>query len=181
MNLKVLYARYRSTLGPLAAVFTLFTIALALAQTPDKQSTPRITIDGAETPDRIPDWIIWREVFKTASLLSDKSGTKGDEFWVQRLNFSREQVHHLTQHAGFHAAMDLEKKAGVKTLKASTKESKETLRVKLQQSQMNKEVQILEIRDALRARIGEDAYLRLESYARLNIAQTIKVGDMVRK
>lgn len=181
MNLKGLYHRHKGTLWPLMALLSLFTIALALAQTPDKKATPMITIDGSQTPDRIPDWILWREVFKTVSLLSDKSATKGDDIWVQKLHLSRQQTNQLIQHAGVHRDMDSAISIEAKNLKASTKESKELLRIKLQQAQMNKEVQILELRDALRARIGEDAFQRLQSYAKLNIAPTIKVGDIVRK
>ena len=181
MNLKSIYSKSKGTLWPLVALVSLFTIALVLAQTPDKKATPLITIDGSQTPDRIPDWILWGEVFKTVSLLSDKFASKGDDIWVQKLNLSSEQAKQLTQHADAHRAMISEKNMEAKTLKASIKESKESLRIKLKQAQMNKEVQILELRDALRARIGEDAFQRLQSYAKLNIAPTIKVGAMVRK
>ncbi len=181
MNLKSIYLKSKGTLWPLVALLLLFTIALALAQTPDKKATPMITIDGSQTPDRIPDWILWSEVFKTVSLLSDKFATKGDDIWVQKLQLSREQANQLIQHAGTHRAMNSAKNVEARNLKASTKESKESLRIKLKQAQMNKEVQILELRDALRARIGEDAFQRLQSYAKLNIAPTIKVGAMVRK
>ncbi len=181
MNLKTLYRRHKGSLWPLFALLSLFSIALALAQTPDKKATPMITIDGSQTPDRIPDWILWSEVFKTVSLLSDKFGTKGCDIWVQKLQLSKEQANQLIQHAGTHRAMNSGDNAEVKNLRASTNESKESLRIKLKQAQMNKEVQILELRDALRARIGEEAFQRLQSYAKLNIAPTIKVGAMVRK
>jgi len=39
------------------------------------------------------------------------------------------------------------------------------------------EARTLEIRDKLRRRVGDDSYLRLESYARLQIAPTIKIGN----
>jgi len=74
--------------------------------------------------------------------------------------------------------LDAAKNAAAQSLKASKAETKDTLRLKLRQSQMNKEVLTLQLRDGLRARIGEDAFNRLLSYARINIAPTIKVGKI---
>ena len=181
MDLKSIYLKFKGTLLPLVTLLSLFTIALALAQTPEKKMAGVITIDGAQAPDRIPDWILWQELFKTATLLSDKSLTKGNEFWAEKLHLPKNQVDPLIQHAQVFNSMKSATKIAVSNLRSSPKETKESLRIKLRQAQMNEEVQILELRDALRARIGEDAFQMLESYARINIAPTIKVGNMVRK
>jgi hypothetical protein len=181
MNFKNMYFMHKKTLWPLVALLSLFSIAFVLGQAPDKKPVAVVTIDGAQTPDRIPDWILWREVFKTVSLFADKSSEKGNEIWADKLQLSQPQINQLLQSAKDHGDMDSAKTAEAKNIKSSTKETKESRRIKLKQTQMSREVQILELRDALRARIGEDAFQRLQSYAKLNIAPTIKVGDVVRQ
>jgi hypothetical protein len=180
MNLGSMYRRHNRTLLPLVALLSLLTIALALAQTPDKTRAGVVTVDGAQNPDRIPDWILWREVFKTISLLEEKSARKGDEVWADKLHLSQPQISQLLQSAADQRDMDTAKAAEARTLKTSAKETKESRRLKLKQAQMNREVRVLELRDALRARIGGDAFVRLQSYAKLNIAPKIKVVNLVR-
>jgi hypothetical protein len=51
------------------------------------------------------------------------------------------------------------------------------LRIKLKEVRMYKESRTLEIRDKLRERIGDDAYLRLSSFARLQIAPNVIIGN----
>jgi hypothetical protein len=162
----------------MAAFLFLCMVVFVVAQTSGGKPSPTITIDGAQTPERIPDWILWREMFRRVSTFSDQSATQGKEIWVDKLHLTMPQMNELLQHASRHRDMDAAKNAEAQSLKASRTETKDTLRLKLRQSQMNKEVQTLELRDELRARIGEDAFNRLLSCARLNIAPTIKVGKI---
>jgi hypothetical protein len=105
----------------------------------------------------------------------------GKDIWVDKLHMTMPQMNELLQRASEHRDMDSAKHADAKRLKASSKETKESLRIKLRQTQMSQEVEILKLRDKLRSRIGNEAFERLLSYARLNIAPTIKVGNIVVK
>ena len=49
------------------------------------QSTVTVTIDGSKDPDKIPDWILWREIFRVCALLSDNAKDHGDEIWLKHL------------------------------------------------------------------------------------------------
>jgi len=35
---------------------------------PDPKPTPMITVDGSKEPEKIPEWIVWREIFRVATL-----------------------------------------------------------------------------------------------------------------
>ncbi|MGD0307872.1 MAG: hypothetical protein ABSC02_01175 [Acidobacteriota bacterium] len=178
MSPKQLYSQNRKAVWPMAAFLFLCTIVFVVAQTSGGKPSTTITIDGAQTPERIPDWILWRELFRRVSMFSDQSATQGKEIWVDKLHLTMPQMNELLQRASDHRDMDAAKNAAAQSLKASKAETKDTLRLKLRQSQMNKEVLTLQLRDGLRARIGEDAFNRLLSYARINIAPTIKVGKI---
>jgi hypothetical protein len=178
MTPRQLYSRHNRTLWPLIAFLSLTIVAVVIAQTPGTGPSFKVAIDGAQTPDRIPDWILWRELFKRVSMFSDQSPAQGKEIWVDKLHLTMPQMNELLRHASEHHDMDAAKNAEAHDLKASAKETKDTLRLKLRQGQMNKEVQTLQLRDDLRVRIGNDAFSRLLSYARLNIAPNIKVGKV---
>lgn len=178
MSPKQLYSRNRKAVWPMAAFLFLCTVVFVVAQTSGAKLSSTITIDGAQTPERVPDWILWRELFRRVSMFSAESPTQGKEIWVDKLQFTMPQMNEVLRHASEHHDMDAAKDAEAQSLKASPKETKGTLRLKLRQSQMNREVQTLQLRDALRSRIGEDAFARLLSYARINIAPTIKVAKI---
>jgi len=181
MTPRQLYSRHRRSLWPLAAFLSLSTVVFVVAQPPGGKPSPAIAIDGAQTPERIPDWILWRELFRRVSTVSDMSAMHGKDIWVDKLHMTMPQMNELLQRASEHRDMDSAKHADAKRLKASSKETKESLRIKLRQTQMSQEVEILKLRDKLRSRIGNEAFERLLSYARLNIAPTIKVGNIVVK
>jgi hypothetical protein len=181
MNPKQLYSRHKTTLWPLVTFLSLSSVVFVVAQAQSRKPSPTITIDGAQTPERIPDWILWRELFGRVSIVSDMSPTHGKDIWVDKLRLTMPQMNELLQRASEHRDMDSAKHAEAKRLKASSKETKESIRIKLRQTQMSQEVQTLQLRDELRARIGQDAFDRLLSYARLNIAPAIKVGNIVVK
>src|SRR5213592_5084513 len=55
------------------------------------QSTVTVTIDGSKDPDKIPDWILWREIFRVCALLSDNAKDHGDEIWLKHLGMRKNE------------------------------------------------------------------------------------------
>ena len=152
--------RYLLLLGTLAA------FVVAIAQTDKDTSNHRIIVDGAKEPDRIPDWILWHQIFQMAASHNDKLPGKGRELWIDTLHLPQSAMNELVQngydHRNLQAAAKNEKD---KVLADSRGESnKDRVRVKLHKTQAYFERQTLELRDKLRSRIGEDAFLRLQSY-----------------
>ena len=167
--------------GAIVLLLSLLPIAVpTMAQKPAAAVTPIITIDGASEPDRIPDWILWRELFRVAALLADKAHDSGRDTWINRLGLSEAQMNHLIAHG--RAFQDEEKQItseANKIVGTSGKALSDPVKSKLHQMQADKESRILEYRDALKSRIGVEAIERMQSFARLHIAPTIKVGTMV--
>jgi hypothetical protein len=169
-------------------IFALVAGVLAgLAYTSGDKGPGRILIDGSQNPDQVPDWILWNQLFLTAVHLKEKSSTNGQELWIDKLHFSDKVMKEIIDHGYEQVEMfdDIRtegeeyiadsKKA--KPEKSDHPDRKEGLRINLKKSQLNLESRTLEIRDKLRKRIGDDAFLRLVSFARLQIAPTIKVGN----
>jgi hypothetical protein len=167
-------------LGVIAAV------VLGLAQTPGK-GPGRILVDGKVNPEQVPDWILWNQIFTMAAYLDNKSTSHGEELWVDKLHLPKDVMKEVVNHGyeQLEMADDVNKEANdlvadskkARPEKIDHPDRKEGLRIKLKQSQLQMEARTLEIRDKLRRRVGDDSYLRLESYARLQIAPTIKIGN----
>ena len=147
----------------------------AFGQSP-KSGKPVIVIDGSLEPERIPDWILWRELFNGALMLADKAPDSGCEFWQTRLGLSQSQVNQLISHG--RALREHEKKINANAKELDEKKDKVppgALTSQLHQMQADRESRVLQIRDELKDRIGTHAFLRLQSYLRLNIARNVKV------
>jgi hypothetical protein len=165
------------------AAFMLFTAALAFpvpAQNPATAPNAVVTVDGAKTPELVPDWILWRELFRVAALLSEKSPDSGQSVWINRLHLSQTQMQALIAHGRSfkdeEAQMFLEAKAIATTGNGVISEA---ARGRLRQLQADNEWQALNYRDRLAEAIGDDAIRRMQSFARLNIAPGIRVIDFV--
>jgi hypothetical protein len=138
-----------------------------------------ITIDGSKDPDKVPEWIIWRELLRGAVRLADESPTRGLEIWVDRLGLSATAADEIVVHGRrFHdqeKAMDDE----AKSLVTIGQEPSTAIRDRLKGIQADKEQKIIAFRETLKNAIGEDAFNRLQSWSRLHIAPTIKVGVLM--
>jgi hypothetical protein len=122
-----------------------------------------------------------------AANLDNKSSTHGKELWIDRLHLEQRVMNQIIDHGyeQLEMADDARKKAD-KYVADSKKDKPELidnpkkndgLRIKLKEVRMYKESRTLEIRDKLRERIGDDAYLRLSSFARLQIAPNVIIGN----
>jgi hypothetical protein len=181
MNSSSAQPRFCSILAAAAFLLLLAVPAVpARAQKASDAVKPVVTIDGSVEPDRIPDWILWRELMSVAAMLADKASDSGGDIWVNRLGLSQAQMNNLI--AEGRALRDDEKLIdsdvkGIITAAGGNLDG--PTKSRLFQIQADKESRVLVRRDALRALIGKDAYLRLQSFALLRIAPTIKVGTMV--
>ena len=146
---------------------------------PDPVPTPMITIDGSKEPEKIPEWIIWREIFRVATLLDDQSPKANDEVWKNRVKLSdKEMKDVIARGRAFRddeSAMDKDTekliKAAGKVLDAATKD-------KLDKARARKEQSLLDHRDLLKVALGKESFEKLNSFARKEIAITIKVGEL---
>ena len=154
-------------------------VLVGLAQSPEP-SFDRVLIDGKMQPDRIPDWILWNEIFRTAVYLYEQSPTQGKELWVDRLHLPGKAMNELIWYGYEQQEMLESVSQKAMTIANNPKmdhpNQKEDLKGKLKKSQLNMESRTLETRNKLRKRIGDDAILRLTSYARLRIAPNVKIG-----
>ena len=171
--------RHRKCHMGLLALLVLFIAGPATAQGPAKMPKSTVTIDGASEPERIPDWILWREIFRVSAELAEQLPTRGQDFWMERLHFSSAQTDALislgTAFIKEEAQIDSDAK---KLIASSGRVAPAALQNQLRQIQTSKEKRILTIRDQLKANIGSDAFNRMQSFARINIAPTIKVGKL---
>jgi hypothetical protein len=160
----------------LAAVFLGMPV---VAQRPAPPPQSVITIDGAVEPERIPDWILWREFFRIATELSQSSPTRGKELWTERLLMTDPQAEHIIAH-GVSFSLDERKmdENAASLRRGAGANMPDSVKTRLRQIQIDKESRILAIRDQLRNRIGADAINRMQSFARVNLAPTIKVGKL---
>lgn len=151
-----------------------------LAQNPPITApTTTITIDGSKEPDRIPEWILWREVFRTVALVSEKSKDHGDGILSKHLGMGQKEKDKFVarclmlqdDEAGF------DKKAQT-IVDASPKNLSEETKKKLKDLHEDKKNKILDHRDKLKNEIGDQLYNRLKSWARLHVAPGIKVGNL---
>jgi hypothetical protein len=180
MNRRSAISRHRRTVVASALVLFLVPIIPAMAQKPADSVKPVVTIDGAREPERIPDWILWREFFSVAVMLAEKAPDSGRDIWMNRLGLSQAQMNHLIVHG--RAFQDEEKQINrdaVKLVGTSAKELSGPVKSQLHQMQADKESRILGYRDALKSRIGKEAVERMQSFARLHIAPTVKVGTLM--
>ena len=96
MNSHRTIPRFLKSAALLAVPLLVIWIAVpATAQTPSATTRPVVAIDGAVTPERIPDWILWREVFSLVTRLADKSPDSGRSYWANSLGLSPAQVAQL--------------------------------------------------------------------------------------
>jgi hypothetical protein len=165
---------------------TAIVVVAGIAGTQSKKSD-RIIIDGKKEPERIPDWMLWDTLFQVAVHLNEKSSTHGQELWIEKLHLPEAVMQEVVAQGYEYAEMADDIRGEAEDLVSDSKkqhpqkidhpDKKEGLRIKLKKSQLNMESRTLEMRDQLRARIGEDAFLRLSSYARLQIAPKIVIGN----
>jgi hypothetical protein len=161
-------------------------VVIGLAQTPTS-TNGRVVIDGKLNPEMIPEWVLWNHIFMTAATLDNKSATKGRELWMDRLHLSKETMDEIVELGYEQIEMSDDMQREAETLVADSKKDKPELishpdkkmglKIELRQKQRNRESRTLEIRDRLRERIGDDAFLRLMSYARLQVAPNFKMGN----
>lgn len=172
---------FQTVMSAVAAAICLLTLPVipGRARQAGGEAQLVITIDGAMDPDRIPDWILWRELFSVAAMLAEKAPDGGQDIWMNRLGLSRAQ---MDQIIAYGRALGDDEKQIDREAKAIASSSRGFIngstKSRLHQMKADKESRLLERRDQLRARIGADAILKLQSFARLNIAPTIKVGNM---
>jgi Sigma-54 interaction domain len=165
----------------LAAIFLMLLPSLkpAMAQKAGSKAGPVVTIDGAVEPDRIPDWILWRELLSVAAMLAERARDGGRDIWMNRLGLSEDQMNQIVAHG--RSLGDEEKLIDreVKDIIAASGNPQDgPTRSRLHQIHADKESRVLVRRDLLRKGIGADAVLRLQAFARLHIAPTVKVGTM---
>ena len=79
-------SKRRSSQWILGLFVLLLTAITAFPQTPAKTKASVITIDGSRDPDRIPDWILWGEVFRMALVLSEKTPDAAPSIWMEKLH-----------------------------------------------------------------------------------------------
>ena len=155
----------------LVSWISLFSPSVASAQ------APTVTIDGSREPDKIPDWILWREMYLVAAMLADKSPDKGEEVWVRSVNLTYEHMAQLIEQGFAFRQEELAMNQKAKDM-ARSGLGRDSLQRELRQIQADKEHRILEMKELLRQRIGEQAFQRMQSFARLHIAPTVKVGTI---
>jgi hypothetical protein len=166
------------TLLLLAAVFWIPPL-LRAQDPPEPKPTPMITIDGSKEPEKIPEWILWLEIFRVATLLDEKSPKAGEDVWKNRVKLSDKEMKQVIarghlfrdeEDAMDKEAQDLLKAAG-KTVDAGTQD-------KLDKLQAKKEKSLLDHRDLLRDDLGKESFDKLNAFARKEIATTIRVGEL---
>ena len=145
-----------------------------------RKGPDRVIIDGKANPDRIPDWMVWDVVFRTAVQLNEKSPARGREVWMQRLHLPEKAMNEIVSHGYTHRGMvnliDGEARQNLTSSESDHPNKNEDVKAKLKKNQLNLEKRTLEIRDKLRKRIGDENYMRIASFARLQIAPRIKIG-----
>lgn len=165
----------------LAAIFLMLLPSLkpAMAQKAGSTAGPVVTIDGAVEPDRIPDWILWRELLSVAAMLADHARDGGRDIWMNRLGLSQDQMNQIVAHGRLLRDEEKLVDRDVKDIIAAAGNPQDgPTKSRLHQIQADKESRVLVRRDLLRKGIGGDAVLRLQAFARLHIAPTVKVGTM---
>jgi hypothetical protein len=164
---------------------TTAVVVFGLAQSPQKDPD-RLIVDGKLEPDRIPDWILWNRIFQMAVDMNETAPRGGQELWIDKLHLPEEVMGEIIALGYEQQKMsdDLVKEAQKHISDSKKNDSdlkdhpnkKEALKSRLIKTQLNMESGTLEMRDELRERIGEDAFLRLSSFARLQIAPKVKIG-----
>lgn len=172
--------QYLLFLGTAAAVVA------GLAQS-GKQVSTGMVIDGENNPEQVPEFILWEQLFQMAIQLEENAATDSHEFWTQKLNVSKDIMNDILALAYEHREMleAVQHEARLQITNAEAPNSalkdhpnkKEALKGTLKGIQLNREAQTLEMRDRLRDRIGEDAYLKLSSFIQLQIAPRTKLGN----
>jgi hypothetical protein len=162
--------RYLLLLGTIVA-------AVAIAQTDKEKRNPKLLIDGSQDPDQVPEWLLWNELFRIAAAQKDKSSHDAEAILFDKLQLPQSVLAHLVQHGLEHQALRDSTKSESKQIIANSRneQNKDRTRVKLHKNHAYLESRTLEIRDKLRSRIGDEAFLKLHSYARLQIAPVVKV------
>jgi hypothetical protein len=135
-----------------------------------------VTVDGSKEPEKVPEWILWREMFMVAGMLSEKSPTRGQEVWVGRVGLSAVQMDGVISRAQLFRASETALDQQVKELRADAALSAETLKARLAEKTIEKQVNVLGHRDGLQAAIGAEAIGKMLAFARQHIAPTVKVG-----
>jgi len=161
---------------PALGTILLFSANIApLAAQSGNSARPAVTIDGALEPERIPDWMLWRELFNGVLLLADKAPNAGRGFWQSRFVFSEIQIAHLIAHARAYRNAEKASEDEIKRLAQKKGIERGATQSQIHHVKADRESRTLEFRDALKAKIGAHAYEKLNSYIRINLAPNIKV------
>jgi hypothetical protein len=137
-----------------------------------------VTIDGSKEPEKVPEWILWREMFMVAGMLSEKSANHGDDVWVGRVGLTNVQMNALIARAAAFRAEEAGQDLQVQALRADSSLTADALKTRLAQMTVQKRQGVLDHRDGLRGEIGADAVARMLEFARKNIAPTVKFGEV---
>ena len=186
MNLARIASKRQRIIQYLLFLAVTIAVVVGLAQT-QGQSPGRVLVDGKLNPEKIPEWILWNHIFLMAATLDNKSATHGEELWMDRLHLSKEAMNEIVALGYEQIVMSDDVQKEAEDLVADSKKAKpekinhpdkrKGLKIELKHKQLLFQSRTLEIRDKLKERIGEDAFLRLLSYARLQIAPNVKMGN----
>jgi hypothetical protein len=167
--------------GRLVGVLTALCIgAAAIASYAQTSPTPNpvITIDGQKDPDKVPEWILWREAFRLAIHLADTAPSQGKELWVDAVGMSMGSMARAIS-----AARDCFREEGAREMTAKSLVSpgripSDSVMASLKKLDGERQESVLRYRDALRSAMSAAEYSQLASWLRIHMAPTIKVGEM---
>jgi len=163
----------------------ILAILLAASPAPAQQPPPggyrpAVTIDGASQPERVPDWILWREMFRAAVLLAEKAPDEGRDVWVSRLHLSAGQMNQFVALARSFQDDEARMLRDAKAIAgAAGGIPSDAVKARLRQLQLENQVRISGYRDRLAGAIGPESMQKMQSFARLHIAPRIRVGELV--
>ncbi|MBN1570482.1 MAG: hypothetical protein JXA73_21745 [Acidobacteria bacterium] len=186
MNLIQTASRRQRIIQYLLFLAITIAVVVGLAQTPDSGRS-RVLVDGRLNPEKIPEWILWNHIFLMAGTLDSKTADRGASLWMERLHLPKKAMNDIVElgYEQLEMADDVRKEAEdlvadskkAKPEKINHPDKRKGLKIELRYKQRLLESKTLEIRDKLKERIGEDAFLRLLSYARLQIAPNVVMGN----
>ena len=166
------------------SMFTLLLYLMAdavpvMAQSAPAKARPVVTIDGALEPDRIPDWILWRELFQIATIMSEQAPDSGRDLWMNQLRLSQQQMDDLVARGRSFKDEEALMIRGAKLIDTGNNGAlSETAWGKLRQLRLDNEKLVLTYRNRLAEAIGDEAIRKMQSFARLHIAPSFRLGEI---
>jgi hypothetical protein len=140
---------------------------------------PVVRIDGSKEPDRIPEWILWEEIFDIAAILAEKESDRGRDLWIETLHLNWDEMLQVVARGQELKQLKetMDKEAERLIQKAGNKP--ESIQAELSRMQLRKEAEILVLKEKLRSSLSGHGFQRIMSFARLHIAPGIVMGDFV--